>query len=146
MFKSSPDGQQKRAALQSFLERAEDGALLKWKDIEAHTKVKMDSRGRDMVRSVLDSLKRPCDSVWGVGVQLSSADTALVIMGKRFVAIDNSVKKADKTQHELATRHLSAMTDAARNRMLMLGSFFGAIRSIAESAKDHLLVGGGTKT
>ncbi len=134
MFKST--NQEKANTIKKlveYLDTQPDGEELSWERVEADTSIKMSNTGRAMVRQALRQRRRPYEAVRGMGIRLSHADTALTIARSKLVAIDHSVRRADKTQTELQDRHFEQMRTADQQKFLMLTSFFGAIRSVAKS-------------
>lgn len=132
MFKTNPEVAKILKTLTEYIDGQPDGEDLPWIRIEADTGVKMDNFGKTMLRRALR--RRPYEAIRGVGVRLSCPQTALVIAQSKLVAVDNSVRRADKTQQELQARHLSQMATGDQQRMLLLASFFGAIRTVAKNA------------
>jgi len=122
--------------LTEYFNAQPDGEELTWLRIEADTGVKMAKHGRSLARRALRN--RPYESICGQGIRLSSAESALSIAHGRLVRIDQSVRRADKVQQELQTRHLNEMKVGEQQRLLMLASFFGAIRTVAKNATSKV--------
>jgi len=116
-----------------------DGEEVTWRRIEHETNIVMNPTGRALAWRALKRCKRPYVALRGVGIRLSAPDNAMEIMASRFVRIDNRVRDADKTRAILTTRHLDAMPEHDKKRMLTLAGFFGAVRAFATEAKARLL-------
>ena len=116
-----------------------DGEEVSWLRVEHETSVVMDAKGRGLARRALARAKRPYVALRNVGVRLSAPETAMEIMGWRFVRIDRAVRKADRTRTILSGRHMEQMPEEGKQRFLALAAFFGAVRVIASEAKARLL-------
>lgn len=134
-FISTPENKHDMMVLQSYFENKPDAEEFTWLRIEADTRIKMDNRGKQLVRAALR--KRPYESIRGVGVRLSSAEAVPRMLLGKMRRIDGAVKRADSTQQKLQILHLEQMSARAQQGMLMMASFFGAIRSIARDADRH---------
>ena len=141
MFKSNQKTQARIQALAKYFEAHADGETLTWQEIETGTGIDMSVKGngRDMARRALKVLKRPYETLVGTGVRLSAAASAMTIVRGRFSRIDGAVRIADRTQRQLQDRHLEAMPDDDKRRMLIAAGFFGAIRTYAKQARVKLL-------
>lgn len=139
MKPSTPETREARDHLTALFKDAPDGAEITWGDIAKGSGIRMDVRGKELVRHVLRKLHRPYESIRGQGLRLSCANTALTIVRDRFVRIDNRVREADRTQRDLTARHLHQMDEGGKSRLLMVASFFGAIRTIADNARTQML-------
>lgn len=134
---SQPEIERRVAALVTYFEKQADGEYLAWDRIEAESgeSMRLPGPGRDYVRRALQRLKRRYEPTRGEGITLSCADNALRIVESRFVQIDRTVKRADRTQKDLSTRHLAQMTSRDQQRMSVVAGFFGAIRTFVAAKK-----------
>jgi hypothetical protein len=132
MFKANPEREAVVAKLADYLVGLPDGEEVSWLRVEADTGVKMDTLGRGAVRRALARLKRPYEAVRGSAIRLSSPATALAIMHDKFKRIDGAVVVAGREHRHIVDRHLAQMTNDEQKRIIMLGAFFGAVRTIAK--------------
>lgn len=137
IIESSQERVDQMQRLVQYLNEQPDGQQLKWTQIASETGIQMGQCGRNMVRRALSKIKRPYVALVSIGVKLSDAETALPIVATKFVRIDNAVKRADRTQREVSARHLTQLDSDKQKRMLLLASFFGAVRAAATSYKDQ---------
>jgi hypothetical protein len=112
-----------------------DGQRTSWLEIEQQTGVKMDDRGRKLVRHVARKLNRVYRAIPGYGFELSSAGNALDIAHVRNVRVRNEVDRASSTITNLLSRHGEQMTQDARNRLLQCDSFYRTLQLSASLAK-----------
>lgn len=138
-MKSTQENQKARAVLQSYFERQADGETLSWLDIEQATGVKMDPPGRNRVRVVLNSLKRPFESIRGSGIRLSSPNTINTIVAGRGKSVGNAIKRWSKTIKHGTVRHLSAMEGDDKDRLINAASFAGALEGVMSNATKALV-------
>lgn len=136
---SIPERETQVAKLMDSIGAVADGTEISWLKLEHDTAIKMDMHGRALVRIALRKLRRPYEAVRGVGIRVSSHDTAMSIMGQRFIRIDNSVRRADRTREQLSDRHLAQMSTQDQQRMLTLAGFFGTVRAFAKEASSRIL-------
>jgi len=133
---STEQNKNARSNLQSYIERQSDGMLLDWLTIQRETGITMDQRGRSLFRSALKGVGRVGETIRGTGIRLSSKDTAITIVGSGFQSIHNAAKRAHKTHGALSVRHLTAMDPTDQSRMILAGSFLGAIvGNVTDAAK-----------
>ena len=139
-FRSNPQQLERQKQVENYLRDQPDGEDLSWERIEADTHISMatDGDGRDLVRLALYRLRRPYEAVRGKGVRLSCPDSAMAIAHEKLIRIDGAVRTADRTQQQLQTRHLAQMRGPEQQKLLMLASFFGAIRTIAKNATSRV--------
>lgn len=135
---TTPENAERLAKLQAFFRELGDGEEASWLRVEHDTGIKMDALGKDLARHAMKREKRPYESIRGVGVRMSHHEAVGRIMIRRLKRIDGAVTNADQEQRSLQTRHLEQMASGAQQKMLMLASFFGAIRTIAKQANTQL--------
>lgn len=140
-LQSNQEKQKQVAQLAQFFADRGDGEEISWMRIEAETGIPMRSRdvGRQLARLALRRIRRPYETLRGVGVRLSAPDNSITIVRGRFCRIDGAVRAADRTQKELSRRHLEQMSPQDQQRMIVSAGFFGAIRSIAKETSTKLL-------
>ncbi len=126
--------------IKEFFRDSPDGAIVPYEDIEKHTGIKMDYQGKQRMRSALHSLRREYACVRGYGIELSSPDNSDVLVGSRLVRIDNAVKRGERSTNRLISQHLKDMPQKTREKVLLAGSIFGAIRASADLAKKQFNV------
>lgn len=136
---STPEREKQLATLIEYFGGRSDGDELTWLAIEHETGVPMNETGKQLARSALRKNARPYEAVRGIGVRLSAPQSALSIMGSRFLRIDNSVRRADKTRQQLTERHLEQMPSQDQQKMLTLAAFFGTVRAFAKEASKRVL-------
>lgn len=136
-MKTIAEASSEMLAIKDFLSDAPDGAIIPYSDIENKSGVKMDSRGKQYMRSALHSLGREYACVRGYGVELSSADNSDVLVGSRLIKIDRAVKRGERTTSRVIAKHLEDMPQKTREKVLLAGSIFGAIRVSADLARKQ---------
>lgn len=140
MFKSSQQVQKSIAILAKCYDKHADGDVVTWVDLEKESGLPMrvSGTGRIYARRALKRIRRPYETLPGVGVRLSSRDNAIIIVHGRFRRIDGAVRVAERTQKQLTDRHLEQMSTDDQRKILLAASFFGAIRAIAKSEEYRL--------
>lgn len=140
MFDSNQKRQTQIARLVEYVNGMNDGEELSWLRIEADTSIDMRGQsGRSLLRRACEKAKRPYETLPGIGIRLSSAESAMPIVQSSFVRIDNAVRRADRTRKNVATRHLDQLPSTEKHKMLLLAGFFGAVKAFAKDASSKLL-------
>jgi hypothetical protein len=132
MFKPSEE----MLKLKAFFINVPNGAYLTYKNIEKQTEIKMDSRGRQLMRSALHSLKREYNCDIGKGIEIEASHNCMSIVTGRVRKVSGTLKRADKTASRMAGRYLDDMPPEDRNRLLATASLFGAIKAMAKGLTD----------
>ena len=122
--------------LKGLLSQTPSGAYVTYSDIETKTNIKMDTRGKSILRSALRSMKREYRCNRGEGVELESQHNAMHLVTNRVKRVSNSLKKADKTTTRMAERYLDSLKKDDRDRLLMTASLFGAIKAMAKGLSN----------
>lgn len=118
--------------IRTVLERTPDGAYLTYKQLEAESKVKMDARGKALMRSAMRSLGRYYRPSNGDGIELEAARNTMAIVTSRVRRVDSSLRRATKTSQSLYERHAESLPVEDRQRLGMVVSLFGAIKAMAK--------------
>lgn len=117
--------------IKTVLESAPIGSYIAYSDLEAKTGVRMDTRGKSLMRSACRSLKISYRCARGDGIELEGPENAMGIVTSNMKRVDNGIKKTTKVSTRLQLRHASEMKDEDRNRLTAAVSLFGAIRAMA---------------
>ena len=122
--------------LKSFLNEVPLGGFISYKDIEAKTEIKMNERGKSILRSALRSLKMEyrCDK--GNGIEIESDKNTMHIVTDRVKRVSNSLRRADRTVIRMTERYVDQLPKPDRDRLLSTASLFGAIRAMAKELSN----------
>ena len=122
--------------LKSFLNEVPLGGFISYKDIEAKTEIKMNERGKSILRSALRSLKMEyrCDK--GNGIEIESDKNTMHIVTDKVKRVGNSLRRADRTIVRMTERYVDQLPKPDRDRLLSTASLFGAIRAMAKGLSN----------
>lgn len=95
----------------------------------------MDNTGKSYLRSAAKRLKLPYMVIKGVGIETCSPANAMSIISSSVIKIDNSVKRAEKTNKQVSKHVYSDLGEKERKSIDFLGALFGSIRGFSSSAK-----------
>lgn len=137
-MKSIQEATMQMLAIKDYLELANDGAIIPYADVEKNTKVKMNEKGKQYLRSALRSLGREYACIIGYGIELESPENAINLVGHRLIKIDNAVKRGEKTANNVM-KFMNDMSDTDKKKVLFCASVFGAIRASASIAKKEYI-------
>lgn len=101
-----------------FLTEQKDGARVSWVEIEQGAGVRMDSRGKSLTRTALRMMRRPYLPMPGHGIEMSSAAIGPEIVEKGIRRIGHAISGAKKTTENIVERHLDAMPQESKNKIL----------------------------
>jgi hypothetical protein len=141
MFKSDQIRQTEISKVQIVLQALADGATISWVELEQQSGIKMhpsDAPGRNYARCAMHRLKRPYETLRGVGLRMSAPTNAITIAHGKFARIDGALRVADKTNHHLTTRHLEKMAPEEQRKLIIMGGFFGAVRAMASEHRKEI--------
>ena len=122
--------------LKSFLNEVPLGGFISYKDVEAKTEIKMNERGKSILRSALRSLKMEyrCDK--GNGIEIESDKNTMHIVTDKVKRVGNSLRRADRTIVRMTERYVDQLPKPDRDRLLSTASLFGAIRAMAKGLSN----------
>ena len=123
-------------AIRDFIETAPLGATIPYLTIESQTGVKMNTQGKQKLRSACNSLHIEYTCIRGDGIVLMSPENADQMVSHRLIRIDNAVRRGEKTTNR-AMKHINEMPEETRRKTLFAASVFGAIRASAQLAKKE---------
>jgi len=121
--------------LRAYVKDLKPGSTLTWFDISRATGVKMDYRGKQVLRRVLDKEHMLYDAKYGKGIQIGSHENAMKIVGTRMVKIDNSVRRGENTAAIVKDSFFAKLNGDEKKKVIFFGSIFAAIRLSADQAK-----------
>lgn len=121
--------------IENALKVTRPGEFISYKNIEQFTGVRMDNRGKGFLRTALNRLRLEYTPLKGKGIQLASAETAIAIVSRRVIKIDNSVKRAEKTTKRISNQFYDKLSEPEQKTVNFLSSIFSALRSYSRSAK-----------
>lgn len=113
-----------------------DGYMITYEEAQREAAVEMDRHGRSLLRQAILKCGREYAVVTGTGYKLANADLTMPIMTKRFVSIDNRIRRAEQA-HKALMEFRESLTEDERRGFDFAGAVFGAIRVAAENGK-HL--------
>ena len=119
----------------NFISNCEVGEELSFAKIEHETKVKMDNKGKQNLRSAINKAKLVYSSIIGYGIKLADKDVAMPILGTQLTKIDRTVKKGAKTHKRLMEQFFEELPEAEQKQFLFIGAAFGAIRVASENGR-----------
>jgi hypothetical protein len=117
--------------LKAFFQNMPQGAYVLYSDIEKHTKVKMDTRGKQLMRSALRSLHVEYRAERGQGIEIEGVKNAMHIVTGRVKRVSKAITRADKTTAHM-TKYLDQLPPPDRDRLLATASVFGAVKTLAK--------------
>lgn len=138
-FETTPERRAQMEALVAFFEKQEAGAELSWLKVEHETGVPMDSAGRSMARRALGKVGFAHAAKPGYGLELSSAENGVVIMGNACSRIVGAVGRARKRHKKIMVRHGEEMTADQRAKMQAVESLLGGTTALASRATVRML-------
>ena len=106
------------------------GAYITYQAIEAGTGVRMDLRGKSLMRSALRKLKTEYRSDRGIGIELASGKTAMGVITGKTRRISSSIKRANKCSNRL-TKFIDNMPETDRARFIATSSLLGAVQAVS---------------
>lgn len=121
--------------IESVLRSAKPGDFITYKNLEVLSGVKMDNKGKGYMRTALNRLKLEYSPVIGEGIQLASPESAISIVSKRVIKIDNSVKRAEKTTKRVTGQFYDKLTEHEQRNVNYLSAVFASLRAYSQSAK-----------
>lgn len=124
------------AKLRAFFENAPADGRIEWREIANHTDVKMDYRGKQLVRSALRSLGRDYHAIRGVGLQLEGKDTALAIVNTKGCRVYNGVKRLGQSSERLFGRWAPQLSQHDRERLGLVAGLAGAMIGTAKALRS----------
>lgn len=119
------------AVLKGLLNETPLGSHLTYANIEAKTGIKMNTRGKSILRSAFRSLKIEYACDVGVGVEIESDKNTMVRVTGRMKRVSGSIRRADKTTTRAVERYSEALPKDDRDRLFAVASVFGAMRAMA---------------
>jgi hypothetical protein len=132
-FEATPEQQARLAKLTEYFSQQDDGAELSWDQIAFDTGVEMDSKGRNMVRSVIQKVRGHGGyaSIRGEGVVLSAADNVLGIVNEHGRRVGRTIVNWNKTLKNASDRYLDQMSNEDKQQILARVAFVGALKTMA---------------
>jgi hypothetical protein len=139
-FETTPERQMQMKKLGEYFDTQPDGEEFSWDRIESETRIPMRPRGpgRALVWKTLKRLKRPYEAIVGIGLRLSSPETALTIVHGKFRRMDGAVRVATRTQKILSDLHLDKMSGDEQRKMIMAAAFFATVRMIVQENREQM--------
>lgn len=126
---------EKTLKIQAFLEQCAPGTELSFLTIENRTGVVMNEKGKQYLRRALKRAKIEYSPDIGRGIKLANPENTMPIVIDRLKRIDNTVKRAEKTQKNLQEQFFEQLSPQEQKQLLFVGAAFGAIRVAAENGK-----------
>jgi hypothetical protein len=121
--------------LETYIGTKKDGDELSFFQIETETKIKMNERGKNFLRTALKRAKREYSSIHGHGIKLANASLVVPILSHKFKKIDRAVHRADKSHRNLQEQFFDQLDPVHQKQVLFAGAVFGAIRIAAQNGK-----------
>ena len=120
--------------IQEFL----PGQYLSYEQIQKDTGVEMNIRGKAYLRTALKKLKKEYSCVIGKGIELASANSALPIITRKLIKVDNAVRQSEKSYNNITNDFYHELEEDEKKQIHFLGAAFGAIRLAAENGKKYI--------
>lgn len=121
--------------IENILKSCKPGEFVTYKSLEGLTGVRMDNKGKGYLRTALNRLKLEYSPVSGQGIELASPSTAIQIVSKRVIRIDNTVKKAEKTTKRITNQFYDKLSEPEQKNVNYLSAVFASLRAYSQSAK-----------
>lgn len=135
-MKTIPQVSQETLILQNYLvEKCKEGEEISFARIQNDTKVKMDSKGKQYLRTAFKRAKLIYLSIRGYGIKIAESSDTMPILVNKLGRIDKAVKRADKTQKTLQSKFFDSLEPHEQKEILYIGAVFGAIRVAADNGK-----------
>jgi len=122
--------------LKGFLSDVPNDASVLYSDIEKATGVRMDLRGKALMRSALNGLRREYRSDRGVGIQLEGSGNCMNLVTTKAVRVGSALKRANKTTIRMVDRYVEELPPPDKSRLIATASLFGAIMAMAKGLAD----------
>lgn len=122
---------------------------ISWDEIGSKSSVKMDIRGKELVRSALRSLDLEYLPIRGWGIRIEGVDSAMAIVGGRGKRTYNQVRKLSKSSKHHFDEYAPHLPQAERERLGLVaglaGIMIGTAKGLAKafSPKEVPELGGG---
>lgn len=121
--------------LAEFVATLADGRRVSYVEFEQATAVKMDLRGRALLRLACKRSKRPYLSLLGHGVELSSPQNGMEIVDKCGCRVVSALTAAREVTELVSGRHAGEMTQEDRNRLSHRSAVFATVELSTSLAK-----------
>ncbi len=122
--------------IEALFSTASEGEYFSYKDIELETGVKMDTAGKGYMRTALERLRLPKAITRGQGITLLSRDNALMIVVDKVVRVDNSIRRAAKTNKQVSIRMYDKLTEGDQKKINFIGATLGTVLAVASKTKN----------
>ena len=122
-------------ALMEFFKQQKPGADLSYLAIEHGSGVRMDIRGKQLMRGALHRMRLEYSCQRGYGVVLADSALAMPILSTKLTRIDSAVKRGHRSQKNLQEQFFESLSAGEQKKILFAGAVFGAIRVAAEQGK-----------
>jgi hypothetical protein len=123
------------ARVLEYVSKLPDGARVSWVEVTQATGVAMTKDGQGLVRLALRRAKRPYLAIVGSGFELSSPNNALEVVASKTRRFVGALDVARETTAQVSTRHLDAMSQEKKNRLLHHQAIFDTLALNASLAK-----------
>jgi hypothetical protein len=131
-FDKDPAVQAQLEKLGVWRDAAANGTRWSWLEIEKATAIRMDLRGKGLVRRVLRH--RQYLPIHGQGIEFADATSANAVLDSRASRVRSAVKRAHTTGEELIEQFLPKMGAEEQRKILQRTAMFAALRLSVKSA------------
>jgi hypothetical protein len=138
-FRTNPQNAIDADAIAALLDATADGATLSWLEIEQKTGVKMNYRGKDLVRRVIRRADRAHASIPGSGIRLSCPESSVEIVENAVHRIVGAMGTASRTTRVVLDRHGKDMSDEDRQKLIRVHGTLGAVKALTNDSVRMLL-------
>jgi len=121
--------------IEAYLKNLNSGDKIPYAILEKETKVKMDNRGKQFMRSAMRRLKLEYTCIRGIGIELCSAINATGIIAHKVIGIDKAVKRANKTTKNVINQFDEQLSNEDRLHVYTVRSMLAPITSYSKSAR-----------
>ena len=122
-------------SLMEFFTKQNPGAELSYLAIENGSGVKMNVRGKGLMRRALHRMRLEYSCARGYGIVLADTDMVMPILSTKITRIDRAVKRGDRSQKNLQEQFFNSLGPDQQRQILFAGAVFGAIRVAAEQGR-----------
>lgn len=120
-------------ALRKVLSEAPMGAYIPFKQLAEVSGVKMDGRGKALMRSALRGLKRYYRSDHGKGIELACPGNTMPIVSCKAGRVSSAIKTARKVSTSLYESYVSKLDPKDRERLGLYVSVLAAVEATSKA-------------
>ena len=126
---------QEALRIEAIVRTLQPGEFIEYSKLEELTGVKMDTKGKQYLRTAFNRLKMEYTPVIGSGIEIAGPTNATQIIAKRVIKIDRSVRKAERTVKRISDSHYDQLSEPDKKHVNFVGALLSAVRTYSQNAK-----------